>query len=50
MAFIEVDPGTGRHRVFASGLRDPVGHGALWTAVNERDQLERFVESTEVVC
>ncbi|MFL6260030.1 MAG: PQQ-dependent sugar dehydrogenase [Thermoanaerobaculia bacterium] len=39
----EVDPGTGRHRVFASGLRNPVGMawegGALWVAVNERDEL-----------
>lgn len=41
----EVDPATGRHRVFASGLRNPVGMtwvpetGALWTAVNERDEL-----------
>ena len=41
----EVDPGTGQHRVFASGLRNPVGMawatetGALWVAVNERDEL-----------
>ncbi|HKW00491.1 MAG TPA: sorbosone dehydrogenase family protein [Vicinamibacterales bacterium] len=39
----EVDPRTGAHRVFASGLRNPVGmaweHGALWVAVNERDEL-----------
>jgi glucose/arabinose dehydrogenase len=41
----EVDPATGRHRVFASGLRNPVGmawepeSGALWVAVNERDEL-----------
>jgi glucose/arabinose dehydrogenase len=41
----EVDPATGRHRVFASGLRNPVGMawepatGALWVAVNERDEL-----------
>ncbi len=41
----EVDPATGRHRVFASGLRNPVGmawqpdNGALWAAVNERDEL-----------
>ena len=41
----EVDPGTGRHRIFASGLRNPVGmaweteSGALWVAVNERDEL-----------
>ena len=44
-AIWEVDPVTGSHRVFASGLRNPVGmawepeSGALWTAVNERDEL-----------
>jgi glucose/arabinose dehydrogenase len=44
-AIWEVDPRTGAHRVFASGLRNPVGMawepetGALWTAVNERDEL-----------
>lgn len=41
----EVDPATGRHRIFATGLRNPVGiafnpvSGALWTAVNERDEI-----------
>ena len=41
----EVDPSTGHHRVFASGLRNPVGMAwdpdthALWVAVNERDEL-----------
>jgi len=41
----EVDPVTGNHRVFASGMRNPVGmawqpeSGALWVAVNERDEL-----------
>jgi glucose/arabinose dehydrogenase len=41
----EVDPATGSHRVFATGLRNPVGMalepagGALWAAVNERDEL-----------
>ena len=41
----EVDPATGQHRIFASGLRNPVGMawvpetGALWVAVNERDEL-----------
>ena len=41
----EVDPQTGHHRIFASGLRNPVGmtwepaNGALWVAVNERDEL-----------
>lgn len=44
-AILEVDPATGSTRVFASGLRNPVGlawqpqSGALWTAVNERDEL-----------
>ena len=44
-AIVELNPdGTGK-RVFASGLRNPVGmdwepqSGALWTAVNERDGL-----------
>lgn len=41
----EIDPATGRHRVFASGLRNPVGiafnpaGGALWVSVNERDEI-----------
>lgn len=40
-----IDPRTGAHRVFASGLRNPVGlawepeSGALWVSVNERDEL-----------
>jgi glucose/arabinose dehydrogenase len=44
-AIWEVDAQTGRHRVFASGLRNPVGMawepdtGALWVSVNERDEL-----------
>ncbi len=44
-AIWEIDPHTGAHRVFASGLRNPVGMtwvpatGALWVAVNERDEL-----------
>ena len=44
-AIWEIDPKAGSHRVFASGLRNPVGmawepvSGALWTAVNERDEL-----------
>ena len=44
-AIWEVDPRTGSHRVFASGLRNPVGMAwepetsALWVAVNERDEL-----------
>ena len=42
---LEIDPATGHSRLFASGLRNPVGmdwqpeSGALWTAVNERDEL-----------
>jgi glucose/arabinose dehydrogenase len=41
----EIDARTGASRVFASGLRNPVGMawvpetGALWVAVNERDEL-----------
>jgi len=44
-AIHEVDLATGQQRVFASGLRNPVGlawnpaNGELWTAVNERDEL-----------
>jgi glucose/arabinose dehydrogenase len=44
-AVLEVDPATGTYRVFASGLRNPNGlswqpdGGALWVAVNERDEL-----------
>src|SRR5687768_13080754 len=44
-AIWEIDAQTGRHRVFASGLRNPVGlawepeTGLLWTVVNERDEL-----------
>ncbi len=44
-AIWEVDPATGRHRIFASGLRNPNGldwepaTGVLWTAVNERDEI-----------
>jgi glucose/arabinose dehydrogenase len=42
---LEIDPSNGNTRVFASGLRNPVGiawqpqSGALWTSVNERDEL-----------
>jgi glucose/arabinose dehydrogenase len=41
----EIDTKTGAHRVFASGLRNPVGMAwepetkMLWVAVNERDEL-----------
>ncbi|MDO8449119.1 MAG: sorbosone dehydrogenase family protein [Rhodoferax sp.] len=44
-AIWEVDTTSGAHRIFASGLRNPVGlaweprSGALWTVVNERDEL-----------
>ena len=42
-AILEIDPATGVHRVYASGLRNPVGlawhDGVLWTSVNERDEL-----------
>lgn len=44
-AILEVDPATGHSRLFASGLRNPNGlawqpqSGALWTTVNERDEL-----------
>ena len=44
-AIYEVDVATGAVSVYASGLRNPVGMawepttGALWTAVNERDEL-----------
>ena len=42
---LEFDAATGTRRVFASGTRNPVGlawepvTGALWTAVNERDEI-----------
>ena len=42
---LEINPVTGLSRQFASGLRNPNGlgwepqSGALWTAVNERDEL-----------
>ena len=44
-AILEIDRASGRTRVFASGLRNPVGiafqpqTGALWAVVNERDEL-----------
>ncbi len=44
-AIWEVDAATGSHRLFATGLRNPNGlawessSGALWTVVNERDEL-----------
>ncbi|MEO8278353.1 MAG: sorbosone dehydrogenase family protein [Ideonella sp.] len=44
-AIWEIDIATGAHRVFASGLRNPVGMAwgpegdKLWTVVNERDEI-----------
>jgi glucose/arabinose dehydrogenase len=44
-AIYELDLATGENRIFASGLRNPVGlarepqTGVLWTVVNERDGL-----------
>jgi glucose/arabinose dehydrogenase len=44
-AIWEVDRATGNQRIFASGIRNPNGlawepsSGALWTAVNERDEI-----------
>jgi glucose/arabinose dehydrogenase len=44
-AVYELDLATGQYRIFAGGLRNPVGlaweptTGALWTVVNERDGL-----------
>lgn len=44
-AIWEIDARTGKHRLFASGLRNPVGlawepdTGVLWAVVNERDEL-----------
>ncbi|MFC5568743.1 PQQ-dependent sugar dehydrogenase [Lysobacter yangpyeongensis] len=41
----EVDPATGAHRPYATGLRNPTalavqpGSGRLWAVVNERDEL-----------
>jgi glucose/arabinose dehydrogenase len=44
-AIWEVELRSGRHRIFASGLRNPVGmawepdSGSFWVTVNERDEL-----------
>ena len=44
-AVYEIDVASGAKRIFASGLRNPVGlawepgSGTLWTVVNERDGL-----------
>jgi glucose/arabinose dehydrogenase len=44
-AILEIDAATGARKIYASGLRNPNGlvweptTGALWTVVNERDEL-----------
>ncbi|KZD11971.1 PQQ-dependent sugar dehydrogenase [Oceanibaculum pacificum] len=44
-AILEIDVASGESRVFAAGLRNPIGMGwnpatgELWTVVNERDEL-----------
>jgi len=44
-AILEIDAASGARRIFADGLRNPVGmawepaSGALWVAVNERDEI-----------
>ncbi|RXZ37047.1 sorbosone dehydrogenase family protein [Oxalobacteraceae bacterium CAVE-383] len=44
-AIWEIDPASGAHRIFASGLRNANGlswqpqSGALWASVNERDEI-----------
>jgi len=44
-AIWQIDPKTGAYRIFASGIRNPVGiawnpwSGALWAVANERDEL-----------
>lgn len=44
-SILEINPDGSGERIFASGLRNPVGmdlnqeNGTLWTAVNERDEL-----------
>ena len=44
-AIWEIDRASGRHRIFASGIRNPNGMaweprtGALWAVVNERDEI-----------
>lgn len=44
-AIWEIERSTGRHRIYADGLRNPVGlafepaSNRLWTVVNERDEL-----------
>jgi glucose/arabinose dehydrogenase len=44
-AILEIDPATGKKRVFASGIRNPNGMGwepttgVLWTVANERDEI-----------
>ena len=49
-AIWEIDARTGQHRVFAAGLRNPVGlawepeTGVLWTVVNERDEIGNAID------
>ena len=44
-AIWQIDPKTGAHHIFASGIRNPNGmafeptSGALWTVANERDEI-----------
>jgi glucose/arabinose dehydrogenase len=44
-AILQIDRVSGRSRIFATGLRNPVGmswqpqSGVLWTSVNERDEI-----------
>ena len=44
-AIWQIDPKTGAHRIFASGIRNPNGmaweptSGALWAVANERDEI-----------
>ena len=41
----QIDPKSGRHAIFASGIRNPIGiafnpwNGGLWVVANERDEL-----------
>ena len=44
-AVLEIDPAAGTRRIYAAGLRNPVGlawepsSGVLWASINERDEL-----------
>jgi len=54
-AILAVDVATGRERLYASGLRNPVGMawapntGVLWAAVNERDEIGDDVSPDYIV-